>query len=54
MTEPLPFQCCFCGQLIEGESPVVLIIELEDQGEQYLYSHRGCLESHLHPSVPLA
>ena len=54
MTEPSEWQCCFCGEVIRGENPVVLTIELEDHCEQALWSHQACLETHLHPSVPRA
>jgi len=54
MPSNLDYQCCFCGEAIEGSRLVELLLPLEDGGTQTLYTHVACLRQHLHPSVPLA
>jgi hypothetical protein len=54
--EPIhQYQCCFCGNTIvqRAMDPVVLSLELPDDGLQQLYSHLDCLRERLHPNVPL-
>lgn len=48
-------QCCFCGLAIASRpgEPLVLRLEVEEQGEQHLYSHIACLKTRVHDSVPL-
>jgi hypothetical protein len=49
----LRYQCCFCGQSVEGESPREITLTLEGGATQSLYCHEGCLRRALHASVPL-
>jgi hypothetical protein len=48
------FQCCFCGETIEGSQQVEMLLRVEDGGTQALYAHASCLRRRLHPSVPLS
>lgn len=48
------YQCCFCGQAIEGERPRILVLEVDGGGTQELPCHEECLRRVVHPSVPLA
>jgi hypothetical protein len=52
MTERFAFKCCFCGNAIRDEPRTVLIV-VEDDEEQQLYTHRACLKQRVHPSIPL-
>jgi hypothetical protein len=45
-------QCCFCGQPIIGEQPLIMHLELPQQASQSLWAHGECMRSKLHPSVP--
>ncbi|WP_444915937.1 hypothetical protein [Microbulbifer sp. TRSA007] len=45
-------QCCFCGEVIDNKSLVVMNLDLGDQQFQSLYSHGLCLKEKLHSSVP--
>lgn len=50
----LGYACCFCGHPIEGETPRVLVLEVDDGGSQELSCHEECLRRAIHPSIPLA
>ena len=52
MTERFAFKCCFCGNAMRDEPRTVLIV-VEDDEEQQLYTHRACLKQRVHPSIPL-
>jgi hypothetical protein len=55
-TDPRPYACCFCGDLIAPQKydPVEIAIWAPgDQTPQGLFAHLTCLQSRLHKSVPL-
>ena len=45
-------QCCFCGEPIKDETPIMMSLDLGDDQFQSMYAHGGCLQERLHPSVP--
>jgi hypothetical protein len=45
-------QCCFCGEVISGEKPLGITLDLGDGSTQDLWSHAACLSSRLHHTVP--
>jgi hypothetical protein len=45
-------QCCFCGELIKGETPVVMNLDLGGGETQSMSAHGSCLQEKLHSSVP--
>jgi hypothetical protein len=56
LTKKQEYQCSFCGKPIASDppEPLVLALQLPDGGTQALYSHRACLRTALHSSVPIA
>jgi hypothetical protein len=54
--DALSVQCCFCGNSIEARDrdPLSLVIPVEPEGWQQLWSHEKCLRDRLHESVPVA
>jgi hypothetical protein len=50
---PLKYQCCFCGESVEGEPPRELVLQLDEEATQQLWCHETCLRGALHPSVPV-
>jgi len=52
----MTYQCCFCGNSIQGKQPRVEIAVglMDGGGTQGLYCHGACLADALHPSVPAA
>lgn len=51
--------CCFCGNEIDPDFKVKVLLELSDADSsapdkpyQALFAHDYCLEERLHPSVP--
>lgn len=45
-------KCCFCDEVIDEKSLVVMNLDLGDNQFQSLYSHGRCLKERLHPAVP--
>jgi hypothetical protein len=44
--------CCFCGKQIQGETPLIINLELPHDAGQTMYAHGECFKAKLHPSVP--
>jgi hypothetical protein len=44
--------CCFCGETVDGEPPLVIALQFPNDSTQGLYAHYECFEKLLHPSVP--
>lgn len=47
-----PSQCCFCGEPIKDETPVLITLDLGDNQTQSMGTHGLCLQERLHPSIP--
>ena len=45
-------QCCFCGEAIKDETPVLITLDLGDNQTQSMGAHGSCLQERLHPAVP--
>ena len=56
MTEPIRYQCCFCGQSVAYDAPDpcrLLVTAWDEMDQQELYAHVSCLKVAVHRSVPL-
>ena len=45
-------QCCFCGDQIKGETPVLIHLDLGNSQTQSMRAHGRCLQERLHHTVP--
>jgi hypothetical protein len=55
MSENIDFMCCFCGESVDFNSAVHIIImpNMDSEEKQGLCSHKSCLNRLLHKDIPV-